>query len=115
MNKIKFKNDLILIIAVLLIAVISLTAFFLTKEPGNNVVITVEGKEFATYSLLEEINVDILSDDGNVNTLVIKDGKASVSYADCPDKVCVNHFAISSVGESIICLPHKVVISIVEI
>ena len=32
--------------------------------------------------------------------------------ADCPDQVCVRHSAISRNGESIICLPHEVVVSI---
>ena len=32
--------------------------------------------------------------------------------ADCPDQICVNHLAISRDGESIICLPNKVVIAI---
>ena len=44
----------------------------------------------------------------------IKDGEVSVKEADCPDKICVNHKKISNVGESIICLPHKLVIEIRE-
>ena len=34
--------------------------------------------------------------------------------ADCPDKICVNHATISDVGESIVCLPHRVVVEIVS-
>ena len=33
--------------------------------------------------------------------------------ADCPDQICVRQKAISKEGESIICLPNKVVVSIV--
>ena len=32
--------------------------------------------------------------------------------ADCPDQICVRHKAISKSGESIVCLPHKVVVEI---
>ncbi len=32
--------------------------------------------------------------------------------ADCPDKLCVKQGKISKSGESIICLPHKVVVKI---
>ena len=47
------------------------------------------------------------------NLLMISDGTAFVSDADCPDKLCVKQRAISRNGESIICLPHKLVIRIV--
>ena len=33
--------------------------------------------------------------------------------ADCPDRLCVKQGRIKKVGESIVCLPHKVVIEIV--
>ena len=32
--------------------------------------------------------------------------------SDCHNQVCVNHKPISRSGESIICLPHKVVVQI---
>jgi len=37
-----------------------------------------------------------------------------VIEADCPDKICVKHTNIKNAGETIICLPHKLVIEIVE-
>ena len=36
----------------------------------------------------------------------------TASFADCPDKLCVHQKAVSRDGESIICLPNKVVVSI---
>ena len=47
-----------------------------------------------------------------MNTLVINGGKASIVSADCPDKLCVHQQEISKAGESIICLPHKLVVRI---
>ncbi len=44
------------------------------------------------------------------NVVEICDGKASVTEADCPDKLCVGQREISGNGESIICLPHKLVV-----
>ena len=43
---------------------------------------------------------------------MISNKMASVSDADCPDRLCVRQKAISRKGESIICLPHKLVILI---
>ena len=45
------------------------------------------------------------------NRLVIKDGKASVESATCPDGICASHNPIHRKGESIVCLPNRVVIT----
>ena len=34
--------------------------------------------------------------------------------ASCPDQICVNHRAINSVGETIVCLPNEIVLKVVE-
>ena len=46
------------------------------------------------------------------NILVIKDGRADMTDADCPDRICVNHRPVSQEGETIVCLPHKVVVEV---
>lgn len=46
------------------------------------------------------------------NTFEIKDGEARMVYANCPDQICVHSRAISSVGESIVCLPNHVILKI---
>lgn len=45
---------------------------------------------------------------------MIENGYASVSESDCPNQICVNSKAISSVGETIACLPHHLIIEIVQ-
>lgn len=45
---------------------------------------------------------------------MIKDGKADITEADCPDKVCVKQKPISKAGESLVCLPNKIIITVVE-
>lgn len=72
------------------------------------VLVTVKGADFGTYRLDEDHTVDI---EGK-NTLVIKDGAAYMEEADCPDQICVHHREISRNGESIICLPNQVVVSV---
>ena len=54
----------------------------------------------------------IVEDGGHTNTVQIKDGKVFMKKADCPDKICVHHKGIRSNGETIICLPHKVIVTI---
>ena len=48
------------------------------------------------------------------NAFLYKDQEISMLYGSCPDKICVHHKPISMTGENIICLPHKLVIDIVD-
>ena len=112
-GKRKRKNDIIFI-SVLLSAVILMGAcFFFIRPEGEFVKVTVDKELFGEYPLSEDITVEIRSGDG-LNILVIKDGKAYVSEASCPDGICSAHKPISREGESIICLPNKVVVTVVS-
>ena len=55
---------------------------------------------------------DIHTGKDGLNRLVIKDGKAWVETASCPDGICAAHKPIHREGESIVCLPNKVVITV---
>ena len=50
---------------------------------------------------------------GGSNILVIEDGEAFMKSADCPDKTCVHSHPISKVGETIVCLPNRVFVSVI--
>ena len=65
-----------------------------------------------TLPLSEDTEVTIEGVDGGENLLVIQDGTAKIESASCPDGICVRHYAISRDGESIICLPNRVVVTI---
>ena len=115
-RKSQIRNDIILIVGILIIAVIALIYLFVLREGGNRVVVTVGGKEFAQYPLSQDIDEDIYSGENGINhnRLIIKDGKAYVESANCPDGICVSHSQIHRKGESIVCLPHEVVITVIK-
>ena len=71
-----------------------------------------DGQEIGTYPLEKEQTISIPYGEDGYNLLFISNGEASISDADCPDGLCVRQRAISHNGESIICLPHKLVIQI---
>lgn len=108
------KADFIVIAAV--VAVVGVLAFFLyfvNGDSGKYVQVEVNGDIIDSFSLNEDMEkqYDI---DGNTNTLVIKDGRADVTEANCKDEICVNHIPVYRSGESIICLPHKFVVTVVD-
>ena len=108
----KTRNDIILGVAVIVLAAgIWLTTELLKKE-GSFAVVTVNGAETARYSLEEDSEIRLESENGGYNILVIKNGKAAIIEASCPDHVCVDQRAVSKTGEAITCLPNKTVITI---
>lgn len=46
------------------------------------------------------------------NLLVLSENGVAMEAADCRDQICVNHRPVSRGGESIICLPHRLVVEI---
>lgn len=112
-RKRKTISDIILIGFILLIALIG-CAFLLLRGEGDVVEVTVDGKLYGTYSLSVDVAEDIITgnDASQHNRLVIKNGKAYVESASCPDGICSSHRPIYRDGESIVCLPNKVVITV---
>ena len=111
----RLRNDLIFVVALLVVAGILLLYLFVFRESGNVVKVTVDGKLYGTYSLSEDITHVIRSgeNDDRYNVLIIKDGKAYVESATCPDGICASHRPIFRNGESIVCLPNGVVITVI--
>lgn len=105
------KNDIKLIGIILILAVVCFVALQLTNKVGASVIVTIDGKKYGTYSLEKDQTIDIKSDYGT-NELVIKDKKAKVEEASCPDKLCVHQHAINKTGQTIVCLPNKVVVTV---
>ena len=114
-KKNKKRNDIILAALILIVAAAGIFLLNIFKTDGAFVVVKVDGVETERYALSEKAEIIITTGDNNEfkNTLVIEDNKAFIKNANCPDKICEGHKAISFKGETIVCLPHKVVIEIV--
>ncbi|MDE7284044.1 MAG: NusG domain II-containing protein [Lachnospiraceae bacterium] len=138
------KADILLISAILTIALISLLVFRLTRIEGSYANVSYDGmiimqiplsqSEDKYYLLTESIslsydetqpiydivelseeewlNIQYHSEDYNV--LLCQNGEVRMIESSCPDQICVHHSAIYATGESIICLPHKTVIEIIN-
>ena len=109
----KTKNDIILAIIVIAVAATGVLLLNIFKTEGEFAVVKIDGKETERYPLSVNTEVVIETENNGKNTLVIEDGKAFIKNATCPDKICEGHSKISFKGETIVCLPHKVVIEIV--
>lgn len=112
MGKEKILKDIIFIMCVLVSAVLIWVLFrYMNGSEGDSVVVIQDGQETERY-LLSEDNIYIISYGEEYNLLMISDGEAFITDADCPDGLCMKQRAIFRNGESIICLPHKLVIQV---
>lgn len=107
------KKDIFLI-GILLI--VGLVGFIIFKgiqkhaESENQVLkISVDGEVYGEYSLKEEQEIKI--GDSNV-CRIEEDGTVVMTEADCPDHLCVKQGKIKQFGETIVCLPNKVILEI---
>lgn len=103
------KWDLLLIGGCLLLAAGLLLFSRLGSAPGTEVVVRVDGAETARYSLWENGTYPL---NGGTNVLVIENGEAWLSEADCPDHLCVKQGKISQSGQVITCLPNRLTVTV---
>ena len=112
MKRKTLKNDILLIGALLLLALLAWGALRLTKQPGGEAVVTVDGETVAVLPLAEDAELTAGEVQGFSNVVEVAGGRVRVLEADCPDKLCVRQGWISRDGESIVCLPHKLVVTV---
>lgn len=106
------RNDGILIGCGLLAAALLFLLFrFLFRNEGTTAVVLLNGTVVMEQELSEDCRIPIQTEEG-YNIFQVTDGMASIAEADCRDQICVNHTPISHKGETIVCLPHHLVVEI---
>jgi hypothetical protein len=108
------KADLLLLGGILAAGCVLAIVLLLTRGSGNEVQIRVDGQVVETLELSQDQTYEIQGVGGGTNLLVIQNGEAWVEEATCPDGLCENMGKISQNGQSVICLPNKVVVEIVS-
>lgn len=108
-------RDLLLIGLLLLAGIVSMASIRIgMRRDGSSVQVTIDGDIYGTYPLDQSDSQTIpITIDGRVtNTLQLEDGAAKMVSADCPDQICVHHKEVSRQGETIVCLPNRVVVEV---
>ncbi|WP_296558216.1 NusG domain II-containing protein [uncultured Acetobacterium sp.] len=109
------KNEIIIILVLLASCLIGIAVFYLVRatDAPLSVRVTRQGTVEAIFPLSED-HTETFVDALGSNTLEISDGTAKIVEADCPDHICVRTYPISSPGETIVCLPHKLVVEVIS-
>ena len=117
-------RDILLVVVLLALAVVLLIVIYNRGREGSYVVVMIRNKEIARYSLAinaiyaiydiydDYDNYDNNGDNGRKNKIEIKDGRVRMLEASCPNHLCIRQGWISLEGQSIVCLPNKVVVRI---
>ena len=114
MDKKKLRNDLLLIVSLLVAAIIALIVI-LTRKTDKPLVARV----YVTDAIVETIDLSDKTErdytiKGKNGELIIHvhDGKIKVSKSNCPHQDCVNQGEVSDINHPIICAYNEVYIVI---
>ena len=110
----KRKKDLIFIFSLLIVAVFLLLiqrVYGNAQGEADMIKITVDQKLYGTYDLNKNQTITIQNDSG-INTIQIQNKDVWMEEADCPDGYCKEQGHISKNKQTIVCLPHKLVVEI---
>ena len=108
------KRDFILIATLLLIALAALGMIrFFRPAPAATAEITVDGAVVEQLDLSKDTEVTITGSSGGFNHLIVKDRQIWCSQASCPDKVCIHQGQKHLSSDTIVCLPNKMIVTII--
>ncbi len=107
------KQDIVLLVILFLTGIaLSFWVFLPSSSTANTLEIRQNGRVIKTLPLSEDYQETVTSGHDQVNTFSIKDGVVSMEYANCGDHTCIRTGKIQKAGESIVCLPHRLVLRI---
>ena len=107
------KWDALVVLAVLLL-VLSLAArpYFAAKAAGElTVEVTVDGETIERCAL-SAYTGGTYESRGYTLTVAAENGAVRVSESDCPNQDCVHSGAISRAGQSVVCLPARIAVTL---
>ena len=105
---------ILLLFFLLFIASFSTLFFFATGSKGAQAELRISGKVIKTFNLNKNQTWTYRDKDGDYNKIQVKNGEIAVVEANCKDQIDVQRGYISKTGETIVCLPHNLVIEVMS-
>ncbi|WP_438849892.1 NusG domain II-containing protein [Enterococcus sp. AZ048] len=109
--------DGLIILLLVLLSFAPVVVFSLNRASSSTqeAVLSVDGEKIKTFDLSDKSQTYTYryeEKDGDYNLIEVKDGRIRIKEADCGDQICVRRGWIDQSGETIVCLPHKLLIEI---
>lgn len=108
------KMDIVIIIGLLLLSFSPNIIFAKTLSKINDnkyATVKIEGQYYDNINLSANNEITLETPNGK-NILVVQNNEIKMKYSECNDSICVKQGNISKVGQTIICLPHELIIEI---
>ena len=105
----KYRLDIVLIAFLLVISLSFLLITLLNKKEGAVALVEVDGIAVGHYPLSAD-GVFVLN--GGTNVLIIEGGTARLVESHCPDRTCELTGRIRYVGQTIVCLPNRLSVTV---
>lgn len=84
-----------------------------TGDTERKVCISEDGEVWGIWPLDQDREIEVDGEKGH-NRVCIQDGSVYMEEADCPDGYCMRQGHIRSALETIVCLPHGLVVEIIS-
>ena len=109
--------DGIIVVILILLSFAPVLVFSLNRasSPTQEAVLSVDGKEIKTFDLSDNSQAYTYryeDKDRDYNLIEVKGNRIRIKEADCGDQICVRRGWIEQSGETIVCLPHKLLIEV---
>ncbi len=109
------KRDVILIVSLLIVGIIALVIWhFIYSVDGKYVTIEQRDNLIGIYPLNVDKEIEIEHRGEVVNKIVIEDSYCYMEEAECPDHLCIKQGKVNKSGQTIVCLPNRVVVTVVD-
>ena len=107
------RRDAVIIAAALLAALgLYLISVLAPSSAATTVVVTVGGQEVLRRPLSVNAEYRVPLSDGDVNVICVENGEVYMKEANCRDGLCIHQGKMRNAAKTIVCLPHKLTVSL---
>lgn len=109
------RATLLIVVFLVLVTAACLLYLLAVQNPAKGCIADIyqNGRLILSIPLVQvedPYSLDIVGDNDCANHIEIRPGSIGITWADCPDKLCVNQGFIHSPAIPITCLPNRLVI-----
>lgn len=113
------RGDVIIVLLLMLGSFLPLGVFTYVQatadQANRQAVIEVDGEIVRVFDLVDDGKTETFryqDDHGHENVLVRTGMTVTMTEANCSDQVCVRMAPVDLVGDTILCLPHKMLVEV---